>query len=99
MKPVSTTWTARTALARRQLNAKTRLDPLFHAFSNRRSFSVEIDRGLRRAWFKGEDARRVATAIVPLVNREGGTRYTVRRAVDAIEQAVPPHPFHRGCGQ
>ncbi len=56
-------------------------------------FRVEIDRGLRRAWFEGEDARRVATAIVPLVNREGGTRNTVRHAVDAIESSGHPTRF------
>ncbi|MYH08977.1 MAG: hypothetical protein F4143_02215 [Gemmatimonadales bacterium] len=56
-------------------------------------FRVEIDRGLRRAWFEGEDARRVAAAIVPLVNREGGARSTVRRAVDAIETSGHPTRF------
>lgn len=56
-------------------------------------FRVEIDRGLRRAWFEGEDARRVASAIVPLVNRDGGTRNTVGRAVDAIESSGHPTRF------
>ena len=56
-------------------------------------FRVGINRGLRRAWFEGEDARRVAAAIVPLVNRDGGARKTVRRAVDAIESSGHPTRF------
>ena len=56
-------------------------------------FGVEINRGLRKAWFEGEDARRVAAAIVPFVNHWGGGRNTVRRAVDAIESSGHPIRF------
>ena len=56
-------------------------------------FGVEINRGLRKAWFAGEDARRVAAAIVPFVNRWGGTRDTVRRAVSEIESSGRPSRF------
>ena len=56
-------------------------------------FGVEINRGLRKAWFEGEDARRVAAAIVPFVNHWGGTRNTVRRAVNEIESSGHPGRF------
>ena len=56
-------------------------------------FGVEINRGLRKAWFEGEDARRVAAAIVPFVNHRGGGRNTVRRAVNEIESSGHPSRF------
>ena len=56
-------------------------------------FGVQINRGLRKAWFEGEDARRVAAAIVPFVNHWGGTRDTVRRAVNEIESSGHPSRF------
>ena len=56
-------------------------------------FGVQINRGLKKAWFEGEDARRVAAAIVPFVNHWGGTRDTVRRAVNEIESSGHPSRF------
>ena len=47
----------------------------------------------RRAWFAGEDARRVAAAIVPLLNDWGGSRPSVQGAVDEIESSGHPSRF------
>ena len=43
--------------------------------------------------FKGEDARRVAAAIVPMVNGCGGSRLSVQRAVHEIEASGHPSRF------
>ena len=56
-------------------------------------FGVEIRRMMRRARFEGEDARRVAAAIVPHLNGSGGSRSTVRRAVSEIESSGHPSRF------
>ena len=56
-------------------------------------FGVEIRRSMRKAWFEGEDARRVAAAIVPLLNGWGGSRSTVRHAVHEIESSGHPSRF------
>ena len=56
-------------------------------------FGVEITRSLRRARFEGEDARRVAGTIVPLLNGGGGSRPVVQRAVHAIESSGHPSRF------
>ena len=56
-------------------------------------FMVEVKKGMRRAEFRGEDARRVATALVPRVNQNGGSQRSVQRAVKEIESAGHPERF------
>ena len=56
-------------------------------------FAVEIRRSMRKAWFEGDDARRVASAILPPLNGWGGSRSTVRRAVHEIESSGHPGRF------
>lgn len=56
-------------------------------------FGVEIKRTMQKAWFEGEDAHRVAAAIVPLLNGWGGSRPSVQRAVDEIESSGHPSRF------
>lgn len=56
-------------------------------------FGVEIRRSVRKAWFDGEDARRVAATIVPLLNGWGGSRSTVQHAVHKIESSGHPGRF------
>ncbi|MCZ0936836.1 MAG: hypothetical protein OXJ54_16870 [Gemmatimonadetes bacterium] len=56
-------------------------------------FGVEIRRSMRRAWFAGEDARRVAGAVVPHLNGWGGSRSAVQRAVAEIESSGHPSRF------
>ena len=56
-------------------------------------FGVEIRRSMRKAWFEGEDARRVAAAIVPHLNGLGGSRSAVQRAVQEIESSGHPSRF------
>ncbi|MYH50657.1 MAG: hypothetical protein F4151_14320 [Gammaproteobacteria bacterium] len=56
-------------------------------------FLVEVKKGIRKAAFRGEDARRVAAALVPRLNREGGSRRSVQRAVKEIEAAGHPNRF------
>ena len=56
-------------------------------------FMVEVMKGSRRAGFRGEDARRVAAALVPRLNKQGGSRRSVQRAVKEIESAGHPERF------
>ena len=56
-------------------------------------FMVELKRGIRKAVFRGEDARRVAAALVPRLNKQGGSRRSVQRAVKEIETAGHPNRF------
>ena len=56
-------------------------------------FVVEmIERG-RRASFAGDDARRVASVILPKLNRNGGTRRAVEAAVAEIETRGHPERY------
>ena len=56
-------------------------------------FGVEIRQSTRKVWFEGEDARRVATAIIPCLNGWGGSRSTVQHAVHEIESSGHPSRF------
>ena len=56
-------------------------------------FGVAISNSMRKAWFAGEDARRVAATIVPLHNGWGGSRLSVQRAVREIESSGHPGRF------
>ena len=56
-------------------------------------FAVEIKRVLRKAWFEGEDARRVGAAIIPHLNGWGGSRGTIHDAVQKIESSGHPSRF------
>ena len=56
-------------------------------------FAVQIWRGRLKAWFVGEDARRVAAAVVPQLNGAGGPRRVVRDAVGRIESSGHPGRF------
>ena len=56
-------------------------------------FGIQIRKGIRKAWFNGEDARRVASAIMPRLNEWGGSRSSVQRAVHEIEASGHPSRF------
>ena len=56
-------------------------------------FGVEVRKLTRRAWFEGEDARRVAAAVIPAFNPAGGSTYKVERAVAEIESSGHPSRF------
>ena len=62
-------------------------------------FGVEVRKGRRKARFLGEDARRVASALVPRLNERGGSRRTVRHAVQEIESAGHPDRFLHEVGK
>ncbi len=56
---------------------------------------IELKRGrLERRW-EGEEARRVATRLLPAINRGGAGRATVQEAVKEIEEAGHPLEFLR----
>ncbi len=44
----------------------------------------------RQIWLQGEEARSVAAVILPAINKAGGTKRTVRDAVNLIEAAGTP---------
>ena len=56
-------------------------------------FAVEVVKGWRTARFEGRDAQRVAAAIVPYLNTDGGSRRTVQKAVGRIEAEGHPARF------
>jgi len=56
-------------------------------------FMVEVKKGMRKAGFWGEDARRVAAALVPRINQRGGSRRSIKLAVQEIESAGHPDRF------
>ena len=56
-------------------------------------FMVEVKKGRRKAGFRGDDARRVATALVPRMNERGGSRRSIELAVQEIESAGHPDRF------
>lgn len=56
-------------------------------------FGVQVHKLTRKAWFEGEDARRVAAAVIPAFNPGGGTRSMVELAVDDIESSGHPSRY------
>ena len=56
-------------------------------------FAIVISKGKESSWHVGAEARQFAAAILPRFNAMGGTKETVRRAVDRIEQAGHPERF------
>ncbi|MCY3679406.1 MAG: hypothetical protein F4Z31_19560 [Gemmatimonadetes bacterium] len=56
-------------------------------------FMVEVKKGRRKAGFRGEDARRVAAALIPRINQQGGTRHSIKLAVQQIESSGHPERF------
>ena len=56
-------------------------------------FGVEVRKLTRRAWFEGEDARRVAAAVIAGFNPGGGSRRKVERAVAEIDSSGHPSRF------
>lgn len=62
-------------------------------------FGIDVHKGRRRARFVGENARRVASALVPKLNERGGPRRTVQHAVQEIESAGHPDRFLNEVGK
>ena len=56
-------------------------------------FRMEVRKGRRREWFEGDEARRMASQIVPAINRSGAKRDIVRSAVTEIERLGHPEAF------
>ena len=56
-------------------------------------FFVRILKRGRQARFEGEDARRVAAGILPLINGWGGSTRTIQGAVEEIESSGHPGRF------
>ena len=56
-------------------------------------FSIEVSKGMRKARFPGEGARRVAAALLPHLNGWGGAKLSVQRAVNEIEAEGHPGRF------
>ncbi len=56
-------------------------------------FTVEVRKRERQASFAGEDARRVASVILPQLNESGGTRRAVQAAVAEIEARGHPERY------
>ena len=62
-------------------------------------FGIEVHKGKRTARFLGENARRVAGALIPKLNERGGSRRSVQHAVQEIESAGHPDRFLAEVGQ
>ena len=72
--------------------AETRLRP----DDDEPGFAVGVRKGKESSWHAGREARQFAGAILPRFNAMGGTKETVRRAVDRIERAGHPERFLAG---
>jgi hypothetical protein len=55
--------------------------------------AISLGKGKRREWFIGTEAERVAGIILPRLNSMGGTKATVREAVERIETDGGPQAF------
>lgn len=56
-------------------------------------FKVQVRKGKKKTWHRGDEARRFAGSILPRVNAMGGKQQTVQRAVAGIESAGHPERF------
>ncbi|WP_419940261.1 hypothetical protein [Candidatus Palauibacter sp.] len=56
-------------------------------------FMIEVKKGQAQGRVPGEDARRVAAALVPRTNEQGGSRRSIQLAVQEIESAGHPNRF------
>jgi len=57
------------------------------------SLSISIGRGRRSEIFEGAEAERLASQLVPKLNRMGGSQATIREAVQQIETIGGPDAF------
>ncbi len=56
-------------------------------------YRLEVRKGKKKEWFDGAEAERHVSVIMPRMNRMGGKRQTVRRAVSVIEDHGHPDRF------
>jgi hypothetical protein len=56
-------------------------------------FDLEVRKGRKKEWFRGDEAERLVGQIVPKMNRMGGKQSAVRSAVDEIERHGHPDAF------
>ena len=68
---------------------KTRVRP----GSGDSGFKLEIVKGGKNTWYRGEEARRFAATILPAINTMGGAKEAVRQAVHQIETQGNPERF------
>ena len=57
------------------------------------SFRLSVLKGKKQQWFEGDEAERLASQIIPKVNRAGGRKRTIRNAVEEIEAHGHPDAF------
>lgn len=58
-----------------------------------RGFRLQLRKGKRKTWYDGAEAHRFAAAILPGMNRMGGSKQAVGDAVDLIETTGHPERF------
>ncbi len=56
-------------------------------------FRVQVRKGKKKEWFEGREAERMASLILPRMNRAGGKSRTVQDAVSEIERLGHPDAF------
>ncbi|MEM7414649.1 MAG: hypothetical protein AAF389_04070 [Gemmatimonadota bacterium] len=56
-------------------------------------YSLEVRKGKKKEWFRGEEAERHVGIIMPKMNRMGGKKRTVEDAVSEIERQGHPDRF------
>lgn len=61
--------------------------------SDGEGFRLEVRKGKKKEWFRGAEAERHISLIVPKMNRRGGKERTVRDAVSQIEHHGHPDRF------
>lgn len=56
-------------------------------------YSLEVRKGKKKEWFRGEEAERHVGVIMPKMNRRGGKKRTIEDAVAEIERQGHPDHF------
>ncbi|MCY4647594.1 MAG: hypothetical protein OXE73_12055 [Gammaproteobacteria bacterium] len=76
-----------------KLNQQDLLGTRVRPSDDAQGFRLQVRRKKTKTWFEGVEARRFAGAILPRMNRMGGSRDTVGNAVDLIETTGHPERF------
>ena len=72
---------------------KTCSAPAFGPAEDGQGFRLQVRKGKRKTWYEGAEAHRFAGAILPKMNHMGGSKDTVRNAVDLIETTGHPERY------
>ena len=76
-----------------KLNQQDLLGTRVRPSDDEQGFRLQVRRKRKKTWYKGSEARRFAGAILPRMNRTGGSKDTVQDAVGLIETTGHPERY------